>query len=80
MGAIVGGVILVVIGAIITYALKIDLPGIDGSTLGMILMVAGVVLFLVGLLLALKSRRTVVSTRNDPNYTVSERRDPPADV
>lgn len=79
MGAIVGGVILVVIGAIISYALEIELPGIDSGTLGMILMVAGVVLFLIGLLLMLRSRRTVVSTHRDAHGTVSERRDPPVE-
>lgn len=80
MGAIVGGIVLFVLGAIISFALEVDLPGIDGGTLGMILMVAGVVLFLIGLLLGLRSRRTVVSTHQDPHGTVSERRDPPAEL
>lgn len=78
MGAIVGGIILFVLGAIVRFALEIDLPGVDGGTLGIILMVAGVVLFLVGLLLMLRSRKTVVSTQSAPDRTVSERRDPPA--
>lgn len=78
MGAIVGGIILFVLGAISRFALEIDLPGVDPGMLGTILMVAGAVLFLVGLLLALRSRRTVVNTRSAPGSTVSERRDPPA--
>lgn len=77
MGAIVGGIILFVLGAIARFALEFDLPGFDSGMLGTILMVAGAVLFLVGLLLALKSRRTVVSTQSSPNGSVSERRDPP---
>lgn len=72
--------VLFVLGAIISFALEIDLPGIDGGTLGMILMAAGAVLFLIGLLLGLRSRRTVVSTRQDPHATVSEHRDPPVEL
>ncbi len=78
MGAIVGGIILFVLGAIARFALEIDLPGVDSGMLGTILMVAGGVLFLVGLLLMLRSRRTVVNTQSAPGHTVSERRDPPA--
>ncbi|WP_422117265.1 DUF6458 family protein [Brachybacterium sp. UNK5269] len=78
MGAIVGGIILFVLGAISRFALEFDLPGVDSAMLGTILMAAGAVLFLVGLLLALRSRRTVVDTQRAPGRTVSERRDPPA--
>lgn len=80
MGAIVGGILLFVVGAIARFALEIDLPGVDSAVLGTILMVAGAVLFVVGLLLALRSRRTVVSTQSAPDRTVSERRDPPPRV
>lgn len=80
MGAIVGGIILFVLGAISRFALEFDLPGIDAAMLGTILMVAGAVLFVVGLLLALRSRRTVVATRRDAADAVSERRDPPPTV
>ncbi|MDO5661694.1 MAG: DUF6458 family protein [Brachybacterium sp.] len=80
MGAIVGGIFLFVLGAIVTFALEIQIPGIESTTLGYILMGAGVVLFLVGLVVSLSSRRTVVSTRSDANGTVSERRDPPREV
>ena len=78
MGAIVGGIILFALGAIARFALEIDLPGLETSTVGTILMGAGAVLFLVGLLLMLRSRRTVVNTQSAPGRTVSERRDPPA--
>lgn len=80
MGAIVGGIILFVLGAIARFALEIDMPGVDSATLGTILMVAGAVLFLVGLLLMLRSRKTVVDTQNAPGHSVSERRDPPPNV
>lgn len=77
MGAIVGGIILFVIGAIISFALEVDIPGMESSTLGTILMVAGVVLFLIGLLLALRGRRTVVSSHTDAGTRVDARRDDP---
>ena len=80
MGAIVGGIILFVLGAISRFALEFDLPGVDASMLGTILMVAGAVLFVVGLVLTLRSRRTVVATRQDADGAVSERRDPPPTV
>lgn len=75
MGAIVGGVILFVIGAIVAFALQIDLQFIDGTMLGYILMGAGALLFLVGLIVSLTSRRTVVERHTDDRGTVAERRD-----
>ncbi|ASK66810.1 hypothetical protein CFK39_14455 [Brachybacterium avium] len=80
MGAIVGGIILFVLGAIARFALEFDLPGVDSGMLGTILMAAGAVLFVVGLLLMLRSRKTVVNTQNAPGHSVSERRDPPPTV
>ncbi|MCT2260578.1 DUF6458 family protein [Brachybacterium muris] len=80
MGAIVGGIILFILGAIVRFALEVDLPGLESTTLGTILMVGGAVLFVVGLLLMLRSRKTVVNTQNAPGHSVSERRDPPPTV
>ncbi|MEH6621688.1 MULTISPECIES: hypothetical protein [Dietzia] len=56
MGYIGGGVVLVVLGAVLMYAVEISIPGIDSNTLAVILMVAGVVLFVIGLLFAMRSR------------------------
>jgi len=56
MGYIGGGVVLVVIGAILMYAVEVSIPGIDSNTLAVILIAAGVVLFVIGLLFALRSR------------------------
>ena len=61
MGYIGGGVVLVVIGAILMYAVEVNIPGIDSNTLAVILMVAGVVLFVIGLLFAMRSRSRRVS-------------------
>ena len=80
MGAVVGGVILFIIGAVVAFALEVSIPGMDSSTLGYILMGAGVILFIVGLIFTMRSRKTVVSHHQDANGTVSERRDPPREV
>lgn len=71
MGAIVLGIILFVLGAICRWALEIPIPGLEPSTLGTILMVTGAILFLVGVVLAARSRRAVVATRRDAIGTVS---------
>jgi protein-S-isoprenylcysteine O-methyltransferase Ste14 len=63
MGYIGGGVLLVVVGAILAFALEIDIPGIDDDMIGWIMMVAGLVLFVVGLVLSARSRRTTVAAR-----------------
>ena len=43
------GVILFVVGAILTWGLELAVDGADLGTIGVILMVAGVVAFLAGL-------------------------------
>lgn len=61
MGYIGGGVLLVVVGAILTFALEIDIPGVDDNLIGWILMLAGIVLFVIGLVLSARSRTRVAS-------------------
>jgi protein-S-isoprenylcysteine O-methyltransferase Ste14 len=72
------GIALFVIGAILYFALHVQVGFIDISTVGLILMVAGVVLFLVALLLTLRGRRTVVSNTDPRGRSVREttQRDP----
>lgn len=59
------GVVLFVIGAILAFALNIDVGWADLTMIGYILMGAGVVAFIVGLLLMARRRRTDVVTRTD---------------
>ena len=80
MGAIVGGIILFVLGAIARFALEFDLPGVDSAMLGTILMVAGAVLFRRGCCSCPLPQRRVVNTQTAPGRSVSERRDPPPTV
>ncbi|MDQ1512767.1 MAG: hypothetical protein QOC59_609 [Microbacteriaceae bacterium] len=63
------GAVLFVIGAILAFAVHASLGFIELSTVGWILMVAGVVVFIVGLLLALRGRRTVSTSRVDGTGT-----------
>ena len=69
------GVLLVAIGAILRYAVNDDVQSIDLQTVGLILMIAGVVTFLVGAIYAASVRRrgdAVVVARDpvarDPRY------------
>jgi predicted membrane protein len=54
------GIVLFVIGAILEFALRIDVTWIDVHLVGYILMIAGAVVFLLSLILLLvrRSRRT----------------------
>jgi protein-S-isoprenylcysteine O-methyltransferase Ste14 len=69
------GIALIVIGAILYFALKVQVGFIDISTVGLILMVAGIVLFLVALLLTLRGRRTVSSSTDPRGRTVRQTTD-----
>ena len=59
------GVALVVIGAVLYFAVHVTVSGIDIPTVGLILMGVGVVVFVVGLILAFRGRRSVSVTRRD---------------
>lgn len=55
------GIALFVIGAILTFAVSVAVPGVDLSLIGYILMGAGLVVFIVGLVLMTR-RRTATTT------------------
>lgn len=57
------GIVLFAIGAILAFALNLEVSWIDLHMAGYILMGAGVVVFLVGLVLMLRRRRADVVTR-----------------
>jgi Zn-dependent membrane protease YugP len=72
---------LIVIGAIVAFALDIQLAGVDLRLIGYILMAAGVVLLIISLAVAFGGRRTTTTTRSgvDPasgeQITQQDRRD-----
>jgi nitrate reductase gamma subunit len=56
-----GGIFLIVVGAILAFALDFQVAGVNIHVIGYILMVAGVLGVILGLVL-LTRRRTVTST------------------
>ena len=65
------GIFLIVVGAIIMYALNVNVAGVEENTLGWILIVAGAVVAVLGLIAApfrlWAARREGYDTR-DPDY------------
>jgi hypothetical protein len=57
-GGIGFGIFLVALGAILRYAVTAELAGIDIGTVGVILMVAGAVLFLLSLFFVVWARQS----------------------
>ncbi len=75
--SIAGSVFLVAVGAILRYAINVDTSAIDLETIGLILMIAGIVGLLIGLFLMTQTRNrgdVVVERERPVEY---ERRDPP---
>jgi hypothetical protein len=63
------GIALVVIGAILAFAVNVDLGGVVNlSLIGYILMIAGALVFLISLVLLLRRRSTLTTahTQVDP--------------
>jgi Zn-dependent protease with chaperone function len=72
------GVALVVIGAILYFAVHVSVAGIDIRTVGLILMAAGAIVFVVGLILLFSRRRAVSVSRSSVDPATGarvERRD-----
>lgn len=71
------GIVLVVIGAILTFALDFQVEGVNIDLIGYILMAAGAATFIIGLVLMMRKRTSVTTVHNGTdgaNGSVSERR------
>ena len=71
------GVVLFVIGAILTFALNFETGFIDLDLVGYILMGAGLIVFIIGLVLAMRKRQsvtTVTSGVDGSGANVAQRR------
>ncbi|MDL9979627.1 DUF6458 family protein [Microbacterium sp. ASV49] len=70
------GIVLFVIGAILEFALNISVSWIDLHLVGYILMIAGAVVFVLGLIFSLRRKRTVTTNRTmvDPESQVQTTR------
>ncbi|WP_345185908.1 DUF6458 family protein [Microbacterium panaciterrae] len=62
------GIVLIVIGAILEFALNITVAWVNLHLVGYILMIAGAVVLILGLIFMLRRRRTVTTNRtmDDP--------------
>lgn len=68
------GIALVVIGAILVFAVKVDTGGyIDLDLIGYILMGAGVLVFLISLVFLLRRRQTESVSRTSVDAVTGER-------
>lgn len=70
------GIVLVAIGAILVFAVNVDVGWLNLDMVGYILMVAGVVVFLMGIVLMFRRRRTDTITRSDADGTHQVTRTP----
>lgn len=71
------GIILIAIGAVLTFALEADVSGMDISTVGIILMVVGGVAFITGLVRGTFGgfrTRTTRQVSGDGNTVVEEQK------
>lgn len=62
------GILLLVIGAILYWAVEVDIPGVSDDTLGIILMIVGALAIILSLVQTQQHTRrtTVVDDRREP--------------
>ncbi len=68
-----GGILLIVIGAILAFALNVQLDWVNLALVGYILMGAGVIITLIGIVLLARRRRSDTVTRTAVDPTGHER-------
>jgi membrane-bound ClpP family serine protease len=63
------GIALFVIGAILAFAVNVEVAAIDLNLIGYILMGAGAIIFIIGIVMMARKRQTSTTTRSavDPN-------------
>ncbi|KQO84743.1 MULTISPECIES: DUF6458 family protein [unclassified Frigoribacterium] len=68
-----GGIALIVIGAILAFALDVQVAGIDIQLIGYILIAAGVLVTLLGIVLLTRRRQVTSTSRSAVDPTTGER-------
>ena len=66
-------ILLIAVGAILYFAVNVDVSGLEISTIGLILMVVGVIGLLISLFLLSQRRGDVVADVGAPRERVRER-------
>jgi hypothetical protein len=69
------GIALIVIGAILRFAVYVTLSWVDLHLIGDILMAAGVLVVILGIVLLVRKRRSVVTTRQSVDPQTGQRFD-----
>jgi len=67
------GIVLVVVGAILAFALNVQVDWIDLHLVGYILMIAGLIGIILGIVLMSRRRRSVATTRTAVDPATGER-------
>jgi hypothetical protein len=67
------GIFLLAVGAILAFAVNFDTPGIDLHTIGYILMAAGALGIILGIVLIARKRSSVSTTRTGVDPTTGDR-------
>ncbi|WP_022881035.1 DUF6458 family protein [Gryllotalpicola ginsengisoli] len=67
-----GGIFLIVVGAILTFALNVQVAWLNLDLVGYIFMFAGLVILIIGIALLFRRRRSTVVTRD--GYTADGQR------
>jgi SNF family Na+-dependent transporter len=67
------GIVLFVIGAILTFALNFRVDWIDLDLVGYILMIAGAIVFIISLVVVFRRRSSISTTRSAVDPANSER-------
>jgi membrane-bound ClpP family serine protease len=67
------GIALFAIGAILAFAVNVDVPWVNLDMIGYILMGAGLVIFIVGIVLLARRRRSETVTRSAVDPAGTER-------
>lgn len=69
------GIFLFVIGAILTFALNVQVDWIDLNLVGYLLMGAGVIVTIIGVALLVRRRQSVTTVRSDVDPATGTRVD-----
>lgn len=57
------GIVLIVIGAILSFAINVDIPGVSDDTLGYILIIAGILAIILSFAMRGRVNRGYTTTR-----------------
>jgi uncharacterized membrane protein len=72
MGRLGGGITLIVVGAILSFAVQVNIPGVGRYTLGIILMLAGLLVLILWFMMDQQRRRSHTLVEQRPSVVYEE--------